>query len=118
MTYAPGAATATPARVVAQVPLPLDVEVVDDVTCWVELGSDDPHRLALWLTRLDADVDVIEGDELAVAFDRLASRFRRAAGGRVDAVRHVHGLHRRPDPPGAGAGDEPASAGPAPLSRS
>ncbi|MFD4182500.1 helix-turn-helix transcriptional regulator [Rhodococcus sp. NPDC058514] len=63
------------------VPIPVDIEVVDESTCRVELGSDDPDRLALSLTQLDVDIEVIDGDELAVAFDRLATRFRRAAGG-------------------------------------
>lgn len=63
------------------VPIPVDIEVVDESTCRVDMGSDDPGLLALWLTQLDVDIEVIEGEELAVAFDRLAMRFRRAAGG-------------------------------------
>jgi hypothetical protein len=55
--------------------------VIDESTCRVELGSDDPDGLALWLTQLGVDIEVIEGDELASAFDRLAARFVRAAGG-------------------------------------
>ena len=55
--------------------------MVDESTCRVELGSDDPDRLALWMAQLDVDLEIIEGDELAAAFDRLATRFRRAAGG-------------------------------------
>ncbi|GAA4721095.1 YafY family protein [Isoptericola chiayiensis] len=69
------------AVVVAKLRIPADVEAVDASTCRLELGSDDPDGLALWLTQLDADVEVIDGDELALAFDRLVSRFRRAAGG-------------------------------------
>ncbi|WP_251152314.1 WYL domain-containing protein [Cellulosimicrobium sp. Marseille-Q4280] len=69
------------AKVAATIPVPLDIETVDESTCRVELGSDDPDGLALWLTQLDADIEVIDGDELAMAFDRLATRFRRAAGG-------------------------------------
>ncbi|MHC5700474.1 helix-turn-helix transcriptional regulator [Streptomyces tirandamycinicus] len=69
------------AQVAARIPIPVDVEVVDESTCRVELGSDDPDRLALWMAQLDADIEVIDGAELAVAFDRLAKRFRRAAGG-------------------------------------
>ncbi|WP_189033266.1 helix-turn-helix transcriptional regulator [Nocardia rhizosphaerihabitans] len=69
------------AEVAAKIPFPVDIEVVDESTCRVELGSHDPDRLALWLTQLDVDIEVIDGDELAVAFDRLATRFRRAAGG-------------------------------------
>ncbi|WP_029290920.1 YafY family protein [Cellulomonas sp. HZM] len=69
------------ARVRALIGIPLDLEEVDASTCRLELGSDDPDRLALWLAQLDADVEVIEGDELAAAFGRLAARFRRAAAG-------------------------------------
>ncbi|MDQ2584181.1 helix-turn-helix transcriptional regulator [Saccharothrix yanglingensis] len=69
------------AEVVAKIPIPVDVEAVDESTCRVELGSDDPDRLALWVAQLDVDIEVIDGDGLAVAFDRLATRFRRAAGG-------------------------------------
>ncbi|WP_410875438.1 helix-turn-helix transcriptional regulator [Nocardia sp. A7] len=68
------------AEVAAKIPIPVDIEVVDESTCRVELGSDDPDRLALWITQLDVDIEVIDGDELAVAFDRLATRLRRAAG--------------------------------------
>ncbi|MBE1876132.1 helix-turn-helix transcriptional regulator [Myceligenerans pegani] len=68
------------AEVAATVLTPLDIEVVDESSCRVELGSDDPDRLALWMTQLGADIEIIEGDELAAAFDRLADRFRRAAG--------------------------------------
>jgi predicted DNA-binding transcriptional regulator YafY len=69
------------ATVAAKIHLPVDIEVVDESTCHVVLGSDDPDRLALRLAQLDVDVEVVDGDELAVAFDRLATRFRRAAGG-------------------------------------
>ncbi len=67
------------AHVAAKIPIPLDIEVVDETACRVELGSDDPDQLALWMTQLGVDVEVIEGDELAAAFGRLAARFRRAA---------------------------------------
>ncbi|RNL73941.1 YafY family protein [Streptomyces sp. I6] len=69
------------AKVAARIPVPVDIEVVDEATCRIELGADDPDRLALWMAQLDVDIEVIDGDELAVAFDRLARRFRRAAGG-------------------------------------
>ncbi|WP_063004224.1 helix-turn-helix transcriptional regulator [Nocardia salmonicida] len=68
------------AEVTAKITIPVDIEAVDESTCRVELGSDDPDRLALWLTQLDVDIEVIDGDELAMAFDRLATRLRRAAG--------------------------------------
>ncbi|MBL0884946.1 YafY family transcriptional regulator [Myceligenerans sp. I2] len=71
------------AEVAAKLFVPLEIEAVDESSCRVELGSDDPDRLALWMTQLGADIEVIEGDELAEAFDRLADRFRRAAGSAV-----------------------------------
>ncbi len=71
---------ASAAKVAAKIPVPVDIEAVDESTCHVELGADDPDRLALWMTRLDVDIEVVDGDELAAAFDRLAARFRRAAG--------------------------------------
>ncbi|NOV97398.1 putative DNA-binding transcriptional regulator YafY [Isoptericola halotolerans] len=69
------------AQVATRLVVPVDIEPVDDSTCCVELGADDPDGLALWLTQLDVDLEVLDGDELAAAFDRLATRFRRAAGG-------------------------------------
>jgi predicted DNA-binding transcriptional regulator YafY len=74
------------ATVAAKIVIPVDIEEVDSSTCRVELGSDDPDGLALWLTQLGADVEVIEGAELALAFDRLSARFRRAAGGAVTSA--------------------------------
>ncbi|NYT93443.1 WYL domain-containing protein [Salinispora sp. H7-4] len=69
------------ATVAAKLRIPVDIEVVDDFTCQVELGADHPDRLALWMTQLDLDLEVIDGAELAAAFARLATRFRRAAVG-------------------------------------
>jgi predicted DNA-binding transcriptional regulator YafY len=68
------------ATVAARIAVPVDIEVVDESTCQVELGADDPDRLALWIAQLDVDVEVLDGAELAVAFHRLARRFRHAAG--------------------------------------
>ncbi|MHC9044352.1 helix-turn-helix transcriptional regulator [Microbacterium saperdae] len=75
LVHAPAAVLA------AKIVIPVDIEEVDEVTCRVELGADDPHRLALWVSQLDIDIEVIDGEELSVAFDRLAARFGRAAGG-------------------------------------
>lgn len=70
---------AAASEVAAALRLPVEVEVVDDSTSRVELGSDDPDALALRLAQLGADIDVVEGDELKDAFERLAARFSRAA---------------------------------------
>lgn len=67
------------AQVAAKLVIPLDIEAVDESACRVDLGADDPDQLALWLTQLGVDVEVIEGDALAAAFGRLAARFGRAA---------------------------------------
>lgn len=63
----------------AKIPVPLEIEAVGDGVCEFEVGSDEPDQLAIWLTQLGVDLEVIEGDELAAAFDRLAARFSRAA---------------------------------------
>ncbi|THV28457.1 helix-turn-helix transcriptional regulator [Glycomyces paridis] len=73
-------------EVAAKLRLPVDVEAVDESSCRVELGAEDPDRLALWLTQLGADIEVVEGEELTEAFERLAARFRRAAGASTGAV--------------------------------
>ena len=48
------------AKVAAKILIPVDIEVVNESTCRVELGSDDPDRLALWMAQLDFDIEVIE----------------------------------------------------------
>ena len=73
------------ASVAAALRIPVDVEVIDESTCLVELGSDDPDALALRMAQLGADIEVIEGSELRTAFARLATRFSRAAGGASSA---------------------------------
>jgi hypothetical protein len=61
--------------------LPLAVSVSTDGPdrCIVEVGSDTPHQLALYIGLLDTDFDIIEPPELADAFVRLAERYQRAA---------------------------------------
>jgi predicted DNA-binding transcriptional regulator YafY len=73
------------ATVAAKLVIPIDIEPIDAHTCRVDIGSDDPDALALWLTQLGTDIEVIEGDELRAAFARLTSRFLRAAAG-TDAI--------------------------------
>ena len=45
----------------AWMPIPMDREVIDDNACIVEVGSDAPHQLALWLGMLDAAFEVVDG---------------------------------------------------------
>ncbi|WP_456284703.1 helix-turn-helix transcriptional regulator [Microbacterium sp. JZ101] len=69
------------AEVAARIPIPIEIEEIDESTCRFELGSNDPDRLALSLTQLGADIEVLEGDEVVAALERLAARLQRAAGG-------------------------------------
>nr|WP_272949179.1 WYL domain-containing protein [Kribbella pittospori] len=62
-----------------RMPIPIEPEVVDDNTCIVEMGSDDPHQLALWLGLLDADFEVLDAPELAEAVRAVGDRYHRAA---------------------------------------
>ena len=62
-----------------RMPIPIEPDVVDEDTCIVELGSDDPHQLALWLGLLDADFEVLDAPELAAAVRAVGDRFHRAA---------------------------------------
>lgn len=61
--------------------LPLAVQVSADGPhhCILEVGSDTPHQLALYIGLLDTDFDIIEPAELADAFIQLAERYQRAA---------------------------------------
>jgi predicted DNA-binding transcriptional regulator YafY len=72
------------AEVAAKIQIPVDIEVVDEATCRVVLGADDADQLALWIAQLDVDIEVIEGDELAAAFDRLATRFHQVSAAPSD----------------------------------
>lgn len=72
----------TPAEVLQQrLPAAVVVEPVDDERCRVSIGSDDPHQLALWVTLLDADIEVLDAPELRAALGELAARLARAAAG-------------------------------------
>jgi predicted DNA-binding transcriptional regulator YafY len=64
----------------ARMPIPMTPEVVDADTCVIEVGSDAPHQLALYLGLLDADFEVLDNPELAAAFKKLGDRYYRAAG--------------------------------------
>jgi predicted DNA-binding transcriptional regulator YafY len=63
-----------------RLPHGLDVEPLDQASCRVELGSDDPRQLALWLGLLDADFSVSGSPELRAELAAVAERYRRAAG--------------------------------------
>jgi predicted DNA-binding transcriptional regulator YafY len=69
-----------PASVVrARIPFAVgQVEELDEQTCVLWGGSDNPHMLALYLGWLDVDFEVTEPPELVEAFRRLAARYVRA----------------------------------------
>lgn len=68
-----------PAEIVAaKLVVPVRIEAVDATSCRVELGSADPDHLALWVTQIGTDFEVIEGDSLVAALERLGARLQRA----------------------------------------
>ena len=71
-----------PAKQVREL-LPLAVSVSADgpEACIIEVGSDTPHQLALYIGLLDIDFEILDPPELAAAFIRLADRYQRAAKG-------------------------------------
>ena len=96
--------------------LPLAVSVSTDGPdrCIVEVGSDTPHQLALYIGLLDTDFDIFEPPELAAAFVRLAERYQRAAKGRsaqVDVGHPQRGIGWQPE----GGGQRRLSRGSSPL---
>jgi predicted DNA-binding transcriptional regulator YafY len=68
------------ATVVARVPPSVTVEAIDERSCSVHVGSDDPATLALWLGMIDADFEIDDCPELAERLRILARRYARAAG--------------------------------------
>jgi hypothetical protein len=67
--------------IAARVPPAVLVEAVDERTCIVDVGSDDPGMLALYLGMLDADFEVGDSPELVERLSVLADRYRRAIAG-------------------------------------
>ncbi|HTF40508.1 MAG TPA: DNA-binding transcriptional regulator, partial [Propionibacteriaceae bacterium] len=63
--------------------LPLAVSVSADGPdhCIIEVGSDTPHQLALYIGLLDVDFEILDPPDLAEAFIRLAKRYQRAVKG-------------------------------------
>lgn len=72
--YAPAATVA------AKTPYPIPIESIDDSTSVIEINSGDPMRLALWLVQLNTDFEIIEGDELTLALNKLSTRLHHATG--------------------------------------
>jgi predicted DNA-binding transcriptional regulator YafY len=61
--------------------LPMAVKVSADGRdrCIIDVGSDTPHQLALYIGLLDRDFEILDAPDLASAFVRLAERYKRAA---------------------------------------
>jgi predicted DNA-binding transcriptional regulator YafY len=62
-----------------RLPIPVDVEELDERRCAFSPGSDHPEMLALYLGMLGADFTVADAPELVAVLDRLAGRYRRAS---------------------------------------
>jgi len=67
------------AEVAARVPADVVVEVLDEASCAVHVGSDSPRQLALWLGLIDADFAAGHDPALARELRLLADRYLRAA---------------------------------------
>jgi predicted DNA-binding transcriptional regulator YafY len=65
------------AMVAARLPPAVVVDAVDEHTCVIDVGSDTPQMLALYLGMLDVDFDV-DDPELVEQLRTLADRYRRA----------------------------------------
>jgi predicted DNA-binding transcriptional regulator YafY len=66
----------------ARLPSTVPVEPLDEQTCVIEVGSDDPMMLAGYLALLGADFTVEQPAELVDALRALSARLARAAGRR------------------------------------
>lgn len=66
--------------VAAMTPFPGAIESTGGSACTIEIDSGDPARLAIWLVQLNTDFEIIEGDELRLACDKLAARLHCATG--------------------------------------
>jgi predicted DNA-binding transcriptional regulator YafY len=68
-----------PAHVMAaRLPSAIPIEPIDDHTCVVDVGSDTPHMLAVYLGMMDADFEVSEPSELVEHLRKLVDRYDRA----------------------------------------
>jgi hypothetical protein len=55
-------------------------QAVDEHTCSVDPGEDNPELLAVWLGALGEDFTVVDAPELVEQLGLLADRYRRAVG--------------------------------------
>jgi biotin operon repressor len=81
-----------PAELVAdRLPATIAVEPAGQDTCVIDVGSDTPHMLALYLGLLDADfaVDETAAPELAQCLRTLSARYERAVSSYENVVRAI-----------------------------
>ena len=81
-----------PAELVAgRLPATIAVEPTGQDTCVIDVGSDTPHMLALYLGLLDADfaVDESAAPELAQCLRTLSARYERAVSSYENVVRAI-----------------------------
>ncbi|RZQ59307.1 helix-turn-helix transcriptional regulator, partial [Amycolatopsis suaedae] len=65
--------------VAARVPvLAGQLEAIDDNSCLLTAGSDNPHQLLVWLGMLDVDFEIVDSPALADAVTTLIARYHRA----------------------------------------
>jgi predicted DNA-binding transcriptional regulator YafY len=87
---------ASAAFVRGRLPIPVEVQSLDEDRCAFEPGSDHPEMLALYLGMLDADFTIVDSPELVDALRKLTRRYQRA----IDATQQASGwLHAAADPP-------------------
>jgi hypothetical protein len=70
-----------------RLPIPAQVESLDEDRCAFEPGSDHPEMLALYLGLLDADFTIVDSPELVDALHKLTERYQRA----IDTSRKTSG---------------------------
>jgi predicted DNA-binding transcriptional regulator YafY len=73
---------AAAALIAGRLPPAVLVEAVDEHTCIVNVGSDSPQMLAVYLGMLDVDFEAVEPPELVEQLRTLADRYCRAITGR------------------------------------
>src|SRR5579863_4254894 len=66
------------AHVRSRLPIPVEVQSLDENRCAFEPGSDSPEMLALYLGMLDADFTIADSPELVDALRALTRRYQRA----------------------------------------
>ena len=74
------------AHVRSRLPIPVEVESLDENRCAFDPGSDSPAALALYLGMLDADFTVVDSPELVDALRTLTKRYQRAISASQRAV--------------------------------